>query len=246
MAPIFIFFISACSTTNNELLVFAAASLREALVPMAVEFERETGVPVHINFNGSVTLSQQLLKGAPGDIFIAAGAGPFDLLEREGFVSPGDRSILLTNQLVLIVPISTNLKFPTIYEILVTSNRVAIADPKLAPAGQYSSEALKHLNLWDDLTSKILLAPDVRAALAYVETGSAETGLVYRTDALVSSKVTIVEVIPTSSHSPIVYPIATLARSDKKYAAARFISFLQQELNSNQFEDLGFGIPASP
>lgn len=213
---------------------------------MSIEFERETGIPVHLNFNGSVTLSQQLVKGAPGDVFIAAGAGPFNRLLREGFVSPGDRSILLTNQLVLIVPISADLKFPTIYETLVASNRVAIADPKLAPAGQYASEALKHLNLWDALAHKVLYAPDVRAALAYVETGSAETGLVYRTDALVSSKVTIVEVIPTSSHSPIVYPIAILARSDKKYAAATFISFLQQELNSNQFEALGFGVPPYP
>ena len=166
VAPILVFFFSACGTTNNQLLVFAAASLREALVPMAVEFERGTGIPVQLHFNGSVTLSQQLLKGAPGDIFIAAGAGPMNRLQQKGLLSSGDRTILLTNQLVLIVPINADLKLPSLSETLVVSNRIAIADPKLAPAGQYTRETLEHLSLWEDLTHKMLFAPDVRAALA--------------------------------------------------------------------------------
>lgn len=223
--------------------MFAAASLRDALIPLGEEFETKHNITVRFSLGGSVTLSRQLELDAPGDLFISAGDSPMDNLEEEGLLTPDTRTALLTNRLVVVVPSGEEDESATLDETLARSNRIALADPKLAPAGQYAEEALRNLGLWDELKSKLVFGGDVRTALAYVESENADAGIIYLTDALNSDGVRIAHEVPSESHSAIVYPAAILSRSDRQEAAAKFLAFLQQESSRAQFQRHGFGVP---
>ena len=246
MAALVLLLAPACGGGGDELLVFAAASLRDVVTPLGEEFQSEHNIKVRFSFAGSVTLSQQLLRGAPGDLFIAAGADPMDRLDREGLLALDSRRVLLTNQLVLVAPTDTKDGRATLDEALANSNRIALADPQLAPAGQYAREALQSLGLWDELKPKMVFGGDVRTSLAYVESGNADVGLVYQTDAMITSKVRVAQVVPAEFHSAIIYPVAVLERSDRKEAAVKFLAFLQQDAAAAQFHRHGFGVPKSP
>lgn len=241
-----LFFALGCSNDDNEMLVFSAASLRDALTPLAQTFNSEHNTNVRISFGGSITLSQQLIRGAPGDLFIAAGKEPMASLNEKGLLEPNHQGTFLTNELVLVVA-GHKLDFTEpLAEALRNSTRIALADPHLAPAGQYARESLVNLGLWDELRSKIVFGGDVRNTLAYVETGSSDAGIVYRSDALTSDRVRIAQVIPQGLYSPITYPAAIIKGSGNRKLAVEFLVFLQTQVATGQFQQFGFGIPNSP
>jgi molybdate transport system substrate-binding protein len=231
-----------CAASGDQLLVFAAASLRDALTPLGEEFGSKHNLQVRFNLGGSVTLSQQLQRQAPGDLFISAGRDPMDRLEAEGLLAPGSRRALLTNQLALVVPTDSKVGTASLEEMLAGSPRVALADPRLAPAGQYAQEALQTMGLWETLKPRLVFAPDVRTALVYVTTGNASIGIVYLTDASITDRVRVAKVVPTELHSPIVYPMAVLERSRHKGAAYKFADFLLEEASLARFQQHGFGV----
>ena len=235
-----------CGGGVRGLLVYAAASLRDALTPLAQEFEAEHDVKVQFNWGGSVTLSGQLQRYAPGDLFISAGHGPMDNLEREGLLEPGTRTIILTNSLVVVTSSKGEPQQVDIIYTLRNSGRVAMGHPKLSPAGLYAEEALHNLVLWDQLQLKLVFGGDVRAALAYVESGSAGVGIVYLTDALNNDGVRIAHHVPPETHSPIVYPAAALKASKRQTAALQFLAFLQEESTQAKLRAYGFGVPDQP
>ena len=239
-------FALGCSNDDNEMLVFSAASLRDALTPLAQTFNSEHNTNVQFSFGGSITLSQQLIRGAPGDLFIAAGEEPMASLNEKGLLDPNHQRTFLTNELVLVVA-GHKLDVPEpLAETLMNSKRIALADPHLAPAGQYARESLVNLGLWDELRPKIVFGGDVRNTLAYVETGSSDAGIVYRSDALTSDRVRIVQVIPQDLYSPITYPAAVIKGSGNRKTAVEFLVFLQEQVDAGQFQQFGFGIPNHP
>ena len=233
---------SACGG-DRGVLAFAAASLRDALTALGRDYESEGGVGVSFNLGGSVALSQQLRRGSPGDLFISAGAGPMDALERAGLLASGSRTTLLTNRLAVVIPSAAEDRGSSLSETLAGSQRVVIADPSLSPAGRYAQEALRALGLWDAIQPKLVFGGDARAALAYVESRSVDAGVVYVTDALHSDGARIAHEIPAGSHTPIVYPAAVLKDSPRREAALRFLAFLQQEPAQAHFRAGGFGTP---
>jgi len=241
-----LFFALGCSNDDDDMLVFSAASLRDALTPLTETFNSEHNKNVRISFGGSITLSQQLIRGAPGDLFIAAGKAPMVSLNEKGLLDPNHQSTFLTNELVLVVADHKLDAREPLAEALMNSTRIALADPRLAPAGQYARESLVNLGLWDELRSKIVFGGDVRNTLAYVETGSSDAGIVYRSDALTSDRVRIAQVIPQALYSPITYPAAVIKSSGNRETAVEFLVFLQQQVDAGQFQQFGFGIPKHP
>ncbi len=232
-----------CAGESDELLVFAATSLTDSLAEIGPAFERESGAQIAVSFGGSQLLAQQIVKGAPADVFIAAGAFPMDLLAREGLLSSAPEPIL-RNELVLVtrpdlVPESLRVLLEPGVE------RVAVADPDLAPAGRYARESLKSLGIWDDISEKLIRGSDVRATLTYVERGNADAAVVYRTDAVTADGLEIYDIVPPDSHSPIVYPAAILERSERQGLAARFLAFLTGRTAQAIFRSHGFE-PAGP
>ena len=166
--------IAGCGPKNDastEILVFAAASLADVMTEVEEAFERQSDVKVDISYGGSQLLAQQIASGAPADIFVSAGRFPVDFLKERGLLEPGWSS-LLTNKLVVTSPTSGGAGVTSLAELAAPEvRRIAIANPKLAPAGRYAQESLTQLGLWDRLQPKLVFASDVRATLAFVEAG---------------------------------------------------------------------------
>jgi len=207
------------SARADELTVFAAASLAEALQELARGYEQQaTGHRVVLNVGASSDLARQILAGAAADLFFSADRAQMDALERAGLVRGPDRVEVLSNLLVVVVPASSGAAL-TSAAGLARLHRIAIADPEAVPAGVYARAWLESLGLWSALEERLVPTLNVRAALAAVESGNAEAGIVYRTDAALSRRVRIALTVPAGQGRQIVYVLAPLAAS--KSAAAR-------------------------
>ena len=237
-----LFALSCGGNDREEILVFVAASLTDVMDRLGEEFSANEGVNVNFNLGGSTTLAQQIIRGAPADAFISAGAHPMDKLVARGLVSPDTGVELLTNRLVLVgLPNAAGELGITSLEGLANADvRVAIADPDLAPAGSYAREALENLGLWRRLEPRIVPSSDVRVALGYVKTGNVDAGIVYLTDARNDRDLRILGVVPSESHSPIVYPAAVIADSRHEASARKFLLFLQSQEAQETFAEFGF------
>ena len=235
--------LSGCDGPRNGLTVFAAASLTDVLESLGSEFTETSGIPVRFSFGGSITLAQQIANGAPADLFIAAGAAPMDTLETRGLLAHGTRRTLLTNSLVL----AARIDGPELHQPrdLLSDHitRVAIADPALAPAGQYARTALQNLGLWEALQPKLVPSLDVRTSLAYLQRGEADVAVVYRTDAIPRDDVRILFSLPLGAHLEVEYPIALLRDTPRQEAALAFIAFLQSPPSRGVFQAQGWSTP---
>lgn len=224
-----------------RITVSAAASLKDVLTELAQTFERQQqSTTVSLNFGASGALELQIEQGAPADIFFSASSEEMDKLDAKKLLRPNTRTDLLQNEIVLITPrdariVSSfaDLKNPAVRVI-------AVGDPRIVPAGIYAQQVLVSLGMYDAVKPKLVLATDVRQVLAYVETGSAEAGFVYGTDAAISQRVRVVADAPKGSHQPIVYPAAVLRDSQHADAAAAFLGFLRQPAARAAFTKAGF------
>lgn len=232
---------TGCGSDRPSLTVFAAASLADALRPLEKTFERQAGMDVRFNFGGSTFLAQVIRRGAPVDVFIAAGPGPMDLLDAEGLLAPGTRFDLVGNSLVLAVPVELEDAIAHPEDLLGDDvSRFSMGDPALAPSGVYTREALMGLGLWEDLRPKRLLGANVRTALMYITSGTADAAIVYASDALGVRKVRVVWRFPDDVHARVRYPAAALAAADNPEGAAAFLAFLRTEEAQAPFRAEGF------
>ena len=232
----------ACSSDDGagDMLVLAAASLHDPLEEIRAAFERDTGIPFVVSYGGSQALAQQIASGAPAALFLSAGLSPVVFVEERAALA-GEPAYILHNRLVLAAPASGN-PHPESLLALTSADfeRIAVADPKLAPAGKYARESLEYLGLWDELLPKMVFAADVRSALAYVESGNADAALVYATDAASSELAMVAVVAPADSHSPIVYPAAVIADSGYEDSAWRLVEYLRGAEAREVFAAYGF------
>jgi len=219
--------IGGCHDSKRvSLTISAAASLQETLGEVETLYRfSHTTVDFRNNFGSSGILAREIEQGAPVDIFVSAAAKPMNDLEGKGLIANGTRANLLRNSLVLIAP--TDSKLQGFADLAGGSTRlIAVGDPTSVPAGMYAQQTLNALHLYDQVRGKLVLGKDVRQVLAYVETGNADAGFVYATDAQTSGRVRIVATVPESDHEPIVYPAAVVKASVNLEEARRFVEFL--------------------
>ncbi len=242
-------FLAAGSTARaeEELTLFAAASMTDAMTAAAAAYSAAGGPPVKLAFASSSTLAKQIENGAPADLYIAADETWMDYLEKRALLAAGTRFDLAGNALVLIAPPASALNIVPApgFDLAgaLGDGRLALGDPAHVPAGRYAQAALESLGVWEAVLPKTVFAGDVRAALAFVERGEAAAGVVYATDAAISSSVRLVAVFPAKSHAPIVYPVAILAGHDRP-AARAFLAFLASEQAAAVLGGFGFLVPA--
>ena len=227
-----------------EVTVLAAASLTDALDEIISEYEKNNDCMITASYAGSGELVQQIEGGAPCDIFISASKGNMDQLEEGGCIDSESRTDLLINTLTLI---STVEKKGVVSMDNLTSadiTTIAVGEPETVPAGKYTIQAMDNLGITSQLSDKIVYAKDVRAVLNYVETGDADCGFVYRTDALLLSEEAgvIIGDVDTGLHDAIVYPAALMKEATQEEAAADFFEFLQSDFAKNVFEKYGFTV----
>jgi molybdate transport system substrate-binding protein len=223
-----------------EILVFAAASLTDALEEIGAAYEAHTGTRVLFSFAGSNTLARQIRAGAPADVFLSANLERTEELESAGLVRSADCVPLLSNSLAVIVPAGSELTVKTARD-LVGVRRLALGDPEAVPAGIYARRWLQGRGVWEALRDRVVPTLDVRAALAAVESGAADAGIVYRTDAAISRRVRVALEVPAAEAPTIVYPAAVLVSSDEPEARA-FLEHLHSAEARAVFTRLGFGV----
>ncbi|MDQ0200769.1 molybdate ABC transporter substrate-binding protein [Neobacillus ginsengisoli] len=245
--------ISGCSTAdqskksagqtkekNVALTVSAAASLQNALTDIKAAYEKaHPNVTITYNFGASGALQQQISQGAPVDLFFSAAEDKFNQLVQKGTIEKQKDADLLGNDLVLVVP-KDNTKGIKDFTDLTKAAKISLGTPESVPAGQYGKETLSNLNIWNAVQGKVVYAKDVRQVLTYVETGNVDAGIVYKTDALISPKVTIIATAKDSTHKPIIYPVGVIKDSAHVKDAKQFYDYLHNAKSVRTFEKYGF------
>ncbi len=233
------------SAQAADLLVFAAASLRDALDAVLADYGRSGGSPAVASYASSSTLARQIEQGAPADVFISANPQWMDYLAERGLVRAESRADLLGNGLVLVAPEASDLALEIApgFDLAgaLAGHKLAMGDPDHVPAGIYAKAALESLGVWAAVAPVVVRAENVRAALALVGRGEAPLGIVYSSDAVADPSVRVVGTFPPDSHPPIVYPIAIVADS-KHPAAADLVAHLKTPEAAALFERYGFSV----
>src|SRR5712671_6657141 len=179
---------------QNDMVIFGAASLKNALDEIATTWSKDTGKPApKISYAASSALAKQIEQGAPAQLFISADLDWMDYLAQKSLIKPETRSNLLGNRLVLIAPKdqAQPLEVKRGFDLAgrVGSGRLAVANLDAVPAGKYAKAALVKLGVWDSVAAKTAQAENVRATLLLVSRGEAPVGIVYRTDAAADPQV---------------------------------------------------------
>jgi molybdate transport system substrate-binding protein len=246
VAPFLALALAAAPAAAQDVTVFAAASLKNALDDVAKEWNAETGKKAVISYAASSALAKQITEGAPADIFISADLAWMDHVEKAGLALEGTRKNLLGNSIVLIAPKDSTAsvklaKGVDLAAVLGADGKLAMADVKAVPAGKYGKAALESLGAWAGVESKVAQAENVRAALALVSRGEAPLGIVYKTDAAVDTGVKIVDTFPADSHPEIIYPAAQL-KDGKSADKKAFFDYLGSAKAKTAFEKQGFTV----
>jgi molybdate transport system substrate-binding protein len=234
---------------EKSIVVFAAASLKNALDEVDGLFTKQSGIKVVSSYAASSSLMKQIQQGAPADVFLSADVDWMDYGIKHNLIKGDTRQDLLGNRLVLIAPKDSKIGNVTIgpgldLAALAGSGRIATGDVRAVPAGLYAKAALEKLGIWSSVESKIAMAENVRAALVLVARGEAPLGIVYETDAKVDPSVKIIGVFPEDSHPPIIYPVAMT--KDAKPDAAQYLAFLTTPEAKAVFERYGFRVLGKP
>nr|WP_210485509.1 molybdate ABC transporter substrate-binding protein [Microvirga antarctica] len=240
---------TAAFAQSKGVVVFAAASLKNALDDVNRAWERETGKTATLVYAASNLLAKQIEAGAPADLFVSADLDWMDYSASRNLIRPQERINLLGNTLVLIAPKDSpvetmggaNLDLAT----RLGSGRLAMGNVDAVPAGKYGKAALEHLGEWNGVKDKVAQAESVSAALLLVSRGEAAFGIVYGTDAASDPNVKIVSVFPANTYPPIIYPAALTADSKHPDAAA-FLAFMRSDTARKLFEGQGFVVLNQP
>ncbi|MDZ4772382.1 MAG: molybdate ABC transporter substrate-binding protein [Planctomycetota bacterium] len=238
----------AKSTSRPELNVYAAASLRDVLTAQEPLLERECDVDVVFNFGSSGDLARQITAAGKADVFFSAGDKEMADLVRQGLVDEATKRQFVSNQLVVIEAIDVQSAFESPFRATNLTApgvaRISLADTQTVPAGRYAKAWLESVGVWPAVSSRVLPGVDVRAALAAVESGSAQVGIVYATDAVLSQRVRVVFAVPLDEGPRIVYPLAALARRPLEKQAQTFVTALSSGTTRAAFARFGFVVTA--
>ncbi|MGO8954389.1 MAG: molybdate ABC transporter substrate-binding protein [Rhodomicrobium sp.] len=254
LAGALVFAISTChpgafaqdSASGAPVIIFAAASLKNALDGVSAAWQKETGNSAKISYAASSTLAKQIEQDAPAQIFISADEDWMNYVDGKGLMKPETRSDLLGNKLVLVAPkestVALDLKPGAALASALGGGRLAMGNTDSVPAGKYGKAALEKLGLWASVSGRLAQAESVRAALLLVSRGEAPLGVVYRTDAASDPSVKVVAAFPAGSHPPIIYPIALTVKASP--VAAAFLDYIKSAKAAPFFEAQGFTVLA--
>jgi len=239
--------LAGAASAQDVPVVFAAASLKNALDAVNAACEGQVGARATISYAASSALARQIEAGAPADIFVSADLDWMAYLSERNLTKKSTETQLLGNRIVLVAPADSELSLAIGpgFDLAgaLDDGRLAIADTQAVPAGRYGKAALQSLGVWPAAEGRLAQAENVRAALKLVSAGEAALGIVYATDAKAEPGVKVIGAFPESSHPPIVYPVAELADA-KSEAAGKFLDCLKSEKAKTLFEAQGFSVLA--
>jgi molybdate transport system substrate-binding protein len=244
-------FIGACALAPGvqagekgkpPMLVFAAASLTNVLGELSASWTASSRAQVKLSFAASSVLARQIEAGGRADLFISADQEWMDYLQSRHLIDQSSRRNLVGNRLVLIAPADsrTDLRIAAGFPLAAAlgRGRLSTGDPDTVPVGRYARSALISLGVWDEIQDRLVRADNVRSAMMFVARGEAPFGIVYNTDAVLDSKVRIVDTFPENAHAPITYPGAiTIAANNE---ARAFLDYLGSPAARDTWRRFGF------
>lgn len=240
-------FIILCFILNSlvfadTLTISAAASLKEVMTDIKSEYEKTyPSDKIIFNFGGSGALQKQIENGAPVDIFISAATKQMNELVNKNLILPNSNFILLENSIVLIKPKNSKLKVSSFNDLIKPEvKKIAIGEISSVPVGQYSMEIFSNLKINEKVSNKLIYGKDVLSVLSWVESDNVDLGIVYKTDAISSTKVIIIANAPANSHKPVEYPIGIVKSSKNIGKSQQFIKFLKSNKAKALFKKYGF------
>jgi molybdate transport system substrate-binding protein len=240
---------SAADAQEKKVIVFAAASMKNALDDVNAAFTKQSGTNVVVSYDASSALMKQIENGAPADVFVSADLKWMDYGSERKLIKDDTRVNLLGNDLVLIAAKDSPIGNVTIgpgFDLakLAGDGRIATGDVRAVPVGIYAQAALEKLGVWSAVEPKMAMTQNVRAALILVARGESPLGIVYSTDAKVEPNVKIIGVFPEDSHPPIIYPVAATTNANGETAS--YLTFLRSPAAKSIFEGYGFRFIAKP
>ena len=225
-----------------ELLVFAASSLTNVLGELSPAWEKDSGQTVRLSFAASSVLARQIEAGGAADVFVSADQEWMDYLAERKLLDLKSRRDLVGNSLVLVAPADSAVSLAIVpgfkLSEAMAGGRLATGDPDTVPVGRYAKAALTTLGVWDQVSSRLVPAENVRAAMTYVARGEAPLGIVYATDAQIEKKIRVVGTFPDSSHAPITYPAAATATAGP--SASAYLAWLASSEAAMVWKKHGF------
>lgn len=238
-------FLSCSVQAGSTVRVYAAASLSNAVTEIARRYEKQyPSIKVVLVFAASSSLARQIETGAPADIFFSADQDWMNYLVKKQKIARSQVKPLLSNELVLISPLQRQQSFQASSQFNFAQSfqgYVCTGQMESVPVGKYAKQSLTNLKWLKGLQGRIIGTDSVRSALAFVERGECQAGIVYKTDALQSKKVKITGVFPAHTHSPIVYPIALTQQGSKNADAVKFMRFMSQHTEAKKiYQHYGF------
>lgn len=233
--------LAAFTARAADVRVLAAASLTDAVGDIARTYEQSSGDHIILNFGASSMLARQIQEGAPADLFLSADEEKMNALQKQGLIDGKSRVSILSNTLVVIVPAEGGQRLTSGTQL--TEKRfatIALAEPGSVPAGIYARQYLLSIGIWGRVAAKVIPMDNVRAALAVVESGNADAGIVYRTDALTSKHVRIAFSVPKEHGPDISYPFAIVAATGSDGPTRKFLAYLTSSPALDVFRRYGF------
>jgi molybdate transport system substrate-binding protein len=234
----------AAPAQQRDIVVFAAASLKNALDDVVAAWGRSGGRKVVVSYAASSALARQIEQGAPADLFVSADLDWMDYADQRRAIRPETRRNLLGNRLVLVAPAdkARPVAIAAGFDLaaLIGDGRLAVGAVGSVPAGKYAKAALETLGAWEGVKGRLAEAESVRAALVLVARGEAPYGIVYATDAIAEKGVAVVGTFPETSHPPIVYPVALTSSAGPD--AAAFLAFMTSAAARPAYEGQGFTV----
>jgi molybdate transport system substrate-binding protein len=226
-------------TASSEITVAAAANLTDAFTEMGKEFTSRTGIRVRISFGATADLARQIENGAPFDVFAAADAEHVDKLNSERLLAPGTNHLFARGRLVFWIPPNSSFTLNRIEDLARPEvERIAIAKPDVAPYGRAAVEALRALNLWTQIETKVIYGQSVAQAKQYAATGNAEVAFIPLS--LVKSNEGQAIEIDERLHHPLDHAIAVIKDSHQQEAAQRFVAFVLSPEGQALLERYGY------
>lgn len=228
------------SALTGTVLVLAAASTTESMDQIRGEFARlHPAVKIRVSYAASSALAKQIGAGADADIFLSASSQWAEFANERKLIEK--QRNFLGNELVIVVPKDSTLTIHGPQDLVQSGiHYLALADTKAVPAGVYARQALEKLNLWEQLVARATGAADVRQALAFVENGAAEAGIVYATDAAASDSVKVAARIDAKLTAPIRYPLVLLKHGAGNPAAVALYDYIGSPAAAAVFQKQGF------
>lgn len=233
---------------KREINVAAAADLSSALLELAALYEKRSGVAVKLSFGASGALTQQIQNGAPFDVFFSADMDYPRQLIAGGQAEGSTLYRYAVGQLVLWVPSDSPLDVEHKgAQVLLDAgvSKIAIANPQHAPYGRAAVATLKHFDLYDKVSERLVLGENVSQAAQFVESGNAQVGFVALAHAIAPAMRDKGKywIVPAEAYPALDQGVVLISHSPHAQDAAAFLGFVKTEETAGLLRRYGFSSP---